>query len=530
MGQAVKIRITILIPLLLVFSTFVATFVIFVETKRVAVERIKQETRDKLILDITRLQNILYNLLTEHNDNLDNARLNLSVTAMDSQFKSLLLLGEDDVVLVASRYLWERQEAREVIDFDSRAAQNAKKQNSPQIYFLKFDASTLVGYFPVVLKLESASGLPVKRKGLLYAELTMRTKLQQAYRAALIESLGFGVFMLLLSLIVGVLLHLMVSRRLGRLALAARTLASGDLEARVLLGGDDELSQVGNSFNDMAKRIKQDISRRQVAEQRLRELNETLELRIAQRSIELEQKKQELLDSQAMAFHNNKLSALGEMASGIAHEINSPLQTISLLSYSLKKNSVSDQAILDCSGKIDMAVQKVTDIVESLRNMSRDSSRDPPEDALVKDIVADATGITTERYRINGVEFNVEYRDETEGIRIKCQRIRIGQILVNLLNNAFDAVMEQKKRWILLEVRRQKGMVSFLVSDSGAGIDANILGKVFEPMFTTKEIGKGTGLGLSLSLEIAKQHQGFLFLDTKASCTCFVLQLPLAVE
>lgn len=524
-----NIRITLLIPILLVFSTLAATFLVFTETKRAAVQGIKEDALQRLKLDITRLQNILYNLLTEKADNLEDAKLNLSVTAMDTQIHRLLLVDEKNIVLLANRYLLEGSPASKVANFETKYANKVRGNKNPEFFFHPYQRSTLLGYFPVVLKLENKQGLPVKRMGILYAELNLQTRLKRAYDRAAIQSLGFGILLLGASLIVAIMLHLLISRRLGYLTQAARHLAAGDLETRVALGGNDELTVVGSAFNEMAIRIKQDIRKRQMAELQLRELNETLERRIAKGTAQLEQKKQELLDNQTIAFHNNKLIALGEMASGIAHEINSPLQAISLFAYRIKKSAlISDcGAVNDASHQIDNAVQKISDIVESLRNMSRDSSHEPFELVILKDILKDVTGITTERYRLHGIKFSWVFEDDCDSLEIKCQRIRIGQVLMNLLNNAYDAVHGMDEKWISINIKVSEGLIKFTVTDSGKGIPELDCSKIFEPMFTTKEVGKGTGLGLSISSEIARQHGGSLYLDKESENTRFVLQIPI---
>lgn len=288
------LRITFLIPLLLVISTITSSLLVYNGARHSAAMEIREEASDQLKLDITRLQNVLYNLLTETADNLEEARLNLSVTAMDPGIRTLLLVDDADTVLLANRYTWERQAARQVTAFNDHEAAYVKNTNASRVFFNPGNDTVLSGYFPVVLQLESNDSLPIKRLGVLFAEVSIASRLTHAQHQAMLQSIFFGGLMLTASLIVAVLLHLLVSRRLVRLTAASEALATGDLNARADIGGRDELAILGHAFDDMASRIRNDILRRQKAEEELRVFNETLEERIKERT-------QQLQDAQRIA-------------------------------------------------------------------------------------------------------------------------------------------------------------------------------------------------------------------------------------
>lgn len=245
--------------------------------------------------------------------------------------------------------------------------------------------------------------------------------------------------------------------------------------------------------------------------------------RVEERTEELKIKEKELLDSQAREHHSNKLSSLGEMASGIAHEINSPLQSITLSTHMLKKDDKLNTEQLE---RIDRAVFNITNIVESLRKMSRDSSQDDFESVSVSDIIDDVLGLTTERYKIRSIKLNIAYVNNCQAVKLVCQRLQIGQVLVNLLNNSYDAIEQLDEKWIDITIKDLQNEMQITITDSGKGIDIIKRDKIFEPMFTTKDIGKGTGLGLSISSEIIKKHSGTLTLDPNCQNTSFVLSLP----
>lgn len=245
---------------------------------------------------------------------------------------------------------------------------------------------------------------------------------------------------------------------------------------------------------------------------------------------QLEDKEREIIISQGRVHHANKMASLGEMASGMAHEINSPIQAISMtaerVQRKLKKHISSDD--IDTSMEnIICSVKKVSDIIESLRKVSRDSTKDDFIDINVGILIEDIEKMTEERFKVNNVSFEVNYHDMSKNTIVQCQRLQISQVLINLVNNAYDAIYEMNSKWITIDVRKMSNKVIFSVTDSGEGVPENLIDKIFEPMFTSKEIGKGTGLGLSISQEIAINHNGLLYVDMEYPHTRFVLEFPL---
>ncbi len=108
----------------------------------------------------------------------------------------------------------------------------------------------------------------------------------------------------------------------------------------------------------------------------------------------------------------------------------------------------------------------------------------------------------------------------------ECRPAQVLQVLVNLLNNAFDAIQNNTEKWVRLGVEDAGDQLVISVTDSGKGIPSETAQQTLQAFFTTKPPGKGTGLGLSLSREIAESHHGSLTIDTKKPNTCFVLRLP----
>lgn len=253
-----------------------------------------------------------------------------------------------------------------------------------------------------------------------------------------------------------------------------------------------------------------------------------LEYRVEERTRELKIKEEELLHVHAREHHANKMASLGEMASGMAHEINTPLQSINLSAHKLKKcisRNVMDKADNEVF-LIEKSVDKITNIIDSLRKISRDSSQQSFELVTVESIVEDVLSITQERYRLANIDFSINYHHQVNHTEINCQPIQISQILMNLLNNAYDEAENCDEKWMRLDIDDLGDQIEFSVTDCGKGIPEEIQNRIFEPLFTSKDIGKGTGLGLSISLEIAKRHEGELKYDAESENTRFVLVLP----
>lgn len=277
-----KLRITIIIPLVLIAASLVTSFILFQQNMSAAGLTIRADAKEQLQLDITRLQNILYNLLTENK--IAEARVNVSVMAMDSSIRSLILTDEKHAVLVANRYIWEKSLAREVSGYDQSIALIVKENNQPEIFYDKDNPNLLKGYYPVILKLENDKGIPNKRIGILFSESSIESKLNFARSHAVDQSLLFAGIMSMTSILVAILLHFLISRRLNLLTKAARQLAMGDLDVKSNIAGDDEISLLGASFDEMVKQLNISAEQTKAAEQELTEFNDSLEQLIAERT------------------------------------------------------------------------------------------------------------------------------------------------------------------------------------------------------------------------------------------------------
>ncbi len=237
---------------------------------------------------------------------------------------------------------------------------------------------------------------------------------------------------------------------------------------------------------------------------------------------------QELKAAQAKLVTSAKMASLGEMAGGIAHEINNPLAIIKgksdLLAKRLGQGTFDPAKASADLAAIGATVDRMSKIVHGLRSFSRSCDQDPLERSALDKVIADAIDLCGERFKNADVALSINCPSDAV---IEARTTQITQILMNLLNNAFDAVQGLPKKWVAIDAKASATSVRISVADSGPGIEPKLVERIMEPFFTTKEVGKGTGLGLSISKGIAESHRGTLTYQAAGANTSFVLELPL---
>lgn len=235
----------------------------------------------------------------------------------------------------------------------------------------------------------------------------------------------------------------------------------------------------------------------------------------------------QIADERARQVAAARLASLGEMAGGVAHEINNPLAIISgyasRLTDVISAEPIDRTRALEISDRIDKTISRIASIIKGLRSIARDGSSDAKEILPVAAIVSETLGMCSERFRNQGVR--VETRLETD-LFVRVRSVQISQVLLNLLTNAFYAASNSEEARIGVQTSRVEDHVEIVVSDSGSGVPEEIRERIFEPFFTTKPVGLGTGLGLSIAASIVREHDGELLLDTESLRTRFIIRLP----
>jgi C4-dicarboxylate-specific signal transduction histidine kinase len=240
-----------------------------------------------------------------------------------------------------------------------------------------------------------------------------------------------------------------------------------------------------------------------------------------------------VMERQSQAVSASKMAALGEMAGGIAHEINNPLAIIHGKAQQLKELAESagpehgSVETLEIAERIESTSNRISKIIRSLRFFARDGALDPFERFPLNSVLNETLELCRERFVSHRITFRVP--QIPEDVWIECRPVQIGQVLLNLLNNAHDAVEGQPAPWVELSYRHLQSTrdeIELSVTDSGPGIPVATRERVFEPFFTTKGISKGTGLGLSISRGIIEDHQGTISVDSECPNTRFTIRLP----
>jgi signal transduction histidine kinase len=246
---------------------------------------------------------------------------------------------------------------------------------------------------------------------------------------------------------------------------------------------------------------------------------------------ERERAERELERTRGSAIDSAKLAALGAMSGNIAHEVNNPLAAMLLRAQRLRRltatRPIDGEAVAKAAADIEATVHRIRRTVDALRTFARDAEQDPLRPERVSAIVQDAVELCAQRFAQNAVALEVE--PIPAELFVECRAAQISQILLNLLHNAYDAVVTQAERRVRVLVDAVAGAdvseVQIAVVDSGPGVPPELEGRIMQPFFTTKPVGQGIGLGLSLSKGIAEAHGGRLVHDVRSSETRFVLTL-----
>ena len=231
-------------------------------------------------------------------------------------------------------------------------------------------------------------------------------------------------------------------------------------------------------------------------------------------------------------LREKRVVALSHMAGGLAHEISNPLAIIHGTASDLRRLADEQEqlASVEVGRACDTIVQtsdRASRILRGLRGFAGEAAKDPMAFASIYEIAEQCIEMQKDRFDHNQVEIRQHLQPDIP--LLLCREIQIEQILTNLLNNAFDAIVQSHsvERWVLLTVEYGNGDLSIDVTDSGPGVEEQFRAHLMEPFFTTKEFGLGMGIGLSLSRAIAQDHGGSLSLRTDTKHTCFRLILPI---
>lgn len=247
---------------------------------------------------------------------------------------------------------------------------------------------------------------------------------------------------------------------------------------------------------------------------------------------EIQRREQELRDKQEQLVQAGKLATLGELTTGVAHELNNPLNNIGLFLGNmidlLELGRIDKSRILRDLQNAAQQVRKATEIISHLRTFGR-AAPVTREAVSIRQVLERALSLMQEQLRLREIEVSVDLGPDDP--MVFGNPIQLEQVFINLLTNARDAMVDSPEKRIRVSRAVEETAVHLVFSDTGPGIPKGLEQRIFDPFFTTKEVGMGTGLGLSITYSIIKEHHGSISvvpqMDRGAT---FLIELPLAGE
>jgi len=287
-----------------------------------------------------------------------------------------------------------------------------------------------------------------------------------------------------------ILLSRVVVNPLKRLVKVAQGIGEGDLGQRAAVDYENEIGTLAKAFNQMVERLTEKHSDLQRAIKQLR-------------------------DTQAELVSSEKLASVGRMAAGVAHEIGNPLTSIlghtEILHKRLKRKRLKDgEVLLDLVERTRKETERINRIIKDLLQFSKPPSPHR-EDVDVNRLVQDSLNVVSVQPRFKAISVDLLFAEDLTSAQ--GDRDQLQQVLVNMLINASDAMPDGG--YLSIRTDQEKQWVIIAIKDTGVGIAAEDLGKIYDPFFTTKSPDKGTGLGLSLSLKIIDELGGRIKVQSK---------------
>lgn len=306
----------------------------------------------------------------------------------------------------------------------------------------------------------------------------------------------------------GILVRAEHARIVGPISRLTRLVALGGLAAFAVL--------LGLLFTMMV-RLRKEMDK-------VQQSHDDIEMRVAERTEQVVEKQEQLIQTA-------KLASLGQLSAGVAHELNNPLNNIKLLVL-----NALDQVDEGLNGrqlqhplheKLEIAaaqVERASSIVQNLRTFARDSGMKKGP-VVLEEAIHSAAALLAETFRMGEIELSVDLADSKA--EVWGNRLQLEQVLVNLLMNASDALKEAMVKRVSITVKTDGDWKVLTVKDTGHGMTAETISHIFDPFYTTKEVGVGTGLGLSIVYGIMKDHGGLILTQSQpGEGASFELRFP----
>ena len=346
-------------------------------------------------------------------------------------------------------------------------------------------------------------------------------EVNQTMKAHVVNMIAVSIgFILLISISAGWLLHRLIYVPLRDLEKGAKRLASGNFDHPIPVRGEDEFGSLARSSNAMMGALKKS---RQELEQWVATLNE-----------KVKERTEELQLAEAEVARGEKLASIGQLAAGIAHELNNPLTGVLTFTSLMRKKMPEGSEEAEDLDLVIRETKRCASIIRRLLDFAREKT---PERALVNlnQLIGETVQFVERSAALQHIEIEVDLDPDLPQLFVDADLIK--QVLMNILVNAQQAIEEHGRitvRSRLCHTRKAPGRcndtmpaVEIAISDTGCGIPEANLQRIFDPFFTSKEVGKGTGLGLSVSYGIVRAHGGEIDVEsTVGEGSTFRICLP----
>ncbi|MDO9514547.1 MAG: cache domain-containing protein [Syntrophales bacterium] len=346
--------------------------------------------------------------------------------------------------------------------------------------------------------------------GMLYVGI-LEAKYNDMRLYAMWVFLGVTTLGMIVAFIISFRMGHSIIERIRILKQATETIGTGDLDYRLPSSRSSDFGMLDEAFNDMVTSLRDRDERLKKA---LKQLTET-----------------------------ERLVALGQMAAGVAHEMNNPLGGILLYSNLVLEELPEDSQTRENMDKIVYQTNRCKDIVQNLLDFARTPSGEMlPLD--INEVLLTSLGLVKDQSMFRGIEIKTDFSEDLP--EVHGDRSRLEQVFLNLFINASDSMAERGRLTVTTklisrfpsdagegtEMERicllaSPHTIKITISDTGKGIDKAYLAHIFEPFFTTKDPGQGTGLGLSIAYGIVRKHDGFVDVESEpGQGTTFFIFLP----
>lgn len=301
---------------------------------------------------------------------------------------------------------------------------------------------------------------------------------------------------------------------LQKMVVATQEIAKGDLSHKVEVNSKDEIGYLAESFNQMTEDLKS-------ANQKLIEWGKTLEKKVEERT-------KELTKMQAHLFQSEKLASLGKLSAGIAHEINNPLGGVLIYSHLLLEDTDKSSPHYENLKKIVKETSRCKDIVKGLLEFARPKDLEMSLIDINK-LVDKSLSIMEGQALFQNIR--VEKRYSSDLSKIVADSGQLQQVFMNIILNAAESMDGNGSLILFTSLDKDSKNISIKFTDTGQGIKEEDKKRLFEPFFSTKEVGKGTGLGLAISYSIIQKHQGTIEVASQVGKgSTFTVKLPVTKE